>query len=209
MKQESFRDYDAAYSRYRSKIGGENIQRELRLFDIRFRLALAMRIDFENISKPVKESYIVLFELVELWNAFEAFLSWQECKWHNIKKELNNEITQKPLVKAVEELRNLYKKKREELKNYFSLLGEVKLNGKLRLRIKSISENLENPADILPMDLLGLISSERNMFYHLGETAKKRMNYSTGRKLLTIYKSALSEYISLLAIQAIEKELAK
>jgi len=207
MKSESFHKYEAAYNSYDRKVGGKNVPREMRLFNIRLNLAMGMKIEFEYPkTKEVKKAYTALFEVVGLWNVFEAFGSWQKCEWNEIikRENFNDKITQEPLMKTIKELSDLYKKKQNEFQDYFSLLNEIGLREKRKSKIKLISKKLEDSKDILPEDLIELIYSERNMFYHLGEAAKKRMKYPTVIKLLTIYKNTLSEYISLIAKRAID-----
>jgi hypothetical protein len=211
-KYDLLSNYKLDYSNYCKKIKdiSGKIPREAYLFDIRFRLALGLKIDFDSDiaktkTKEVKDAYIAIYELISLWNAFEAFLSWQGIpKAFDLPKtQLYTETSKKPLEIACEKLKNLYKEKTSEFACYFKLVEEIGLNNKLKSIIKEISISLANGKNISPTDLLSLISAERNMFFHLGESAKQGMNYSPRKKILAIYNAALAEFIYLLAVQGL------
>ena len=60
-----------------------SILSSLRLFDIRFCLTLDLQIDFEGgrakvKSKDVKPAYQSLYLLVDMFNSFETYLSYQK-----------------------------------------------------------------------------------------------------------------------------------
>ena len=97
------------------------LDRPLRLFDIRLRLALGIKVDFDSKiastkTKPVKECYACLIKLVELWNAFEALVVFDfirngkkgKCKWFELVEKAGP-VANKYLEKGFDQLKTMYK----------------------------------------------------------------------------------------------------
>ena len=78
----TFTNYETLFESYFEMVGWDDMPRSLRLFDIRFRLALDLQIDFEGgrarvRSRGVKPAYQSLYRLVDMFNAYEAYVSYQ------------------------------------------------------------------------------------------------------------------------------------
>lgn len=108
-------------------IGWEAMPRSLRLFDIRFRLALDLKIDFEGgrakvKSRGVKPAYQSLYRLVDMFNAYEAYVSYQNdvhdrfIPKGKVQDDRKNRSAERKLRKtgADKSLLDLYKTKQEK-----------------------------------------------------------------------------------------------
>lgn len=219
-----FEQYENLYSQYEDllKSEGFNFPRPLRTFNIRFRLALDLIIDYKgNLAyvktKHVKETYILTLRLMDLWNAYEALMRY-------VVKELNHS-----LVKTAPD-RIKKKESRKSVVNYFKKTGALDSLKSLALTLKTKAEQkekfgkdfsiyverikkskvIEKPlknqiSDIIDfvisqekisgIEVLALIYSERNLYYHAGEPGKMGISYTNRKYLLSQYHECLSEVI--------------
>ncbi|MCU7807790.1 MAG: hypothetical protein KZQ73_07975 [Candidatus Thiodiazotropha sp. (ex Semelilucina semeliformis)] len=191
----------------------DDLARSLRLFNIRIRLAIDIQIDFKGEisltkTKEVRDTYVLLIQLMELWNAYEALSHYvAEVTDHLVKKVSKSKIyTQtylkqvgslSSLAKTIASIREMYKKSttfREDFDNYIERIKEdEKLSKTLKDDATSIGRHAKEGIDISGIEVLSLIYAERNMYYHNGETAKMRMRYSNRKKLISWYKEVLFE----------------
>lgn len=191
----------------------DDLARSLRLFNIRIRLAIDIQIDFKgDISltktKEVRDTYVLLIQLMELWNAYEALSHYVgEVTNHIVKKAGKSKIyTQKylkevgslpSLADTVGNIRETYKKSatfREDFSNYVERIKEdEKLSKTLKDDAANVGKYTKEEIDISGIEILSLIYAERNLYYHNGETAKMGMRYSNRKKLITWFKEALFE----------------
>lgn len=189
----------------------DDLARSLRLFNIRIRLAIDIQIDFKGElsltkTKEVRDTYVLLIQLMELWNAYEA-LSHYVCEVtdHLVEKVSKSKIyTQKylkqvgslsSLADTIIRIRNTYKKSATFKEDFDIYLKRIEDDGKLSKTLKddavSIGKYAKEEIDISGIEVLSLIYAERNMYYHNGETAKMGMRYSNRKKLITWFKAVL------------------
>lgn len=208
-----FKEYEKKYRQLSKKIE-KKLPRALRLFDIRLRLALGICVDFDSDvsltkTQTVKDCYILLIRLTELWNAFEALIAYTREKY-NIKKwfdlmkdkDIHSEESSNCLTGGLNKLKQLYKNKSftsdfdsfvEKAKRQLSEanIAGTNLNNlsKLQSYLKKNDKEEENL-------MMSLINIERNLFYHSGESAKMGVsNYNNRKKSLELCYEILREYI--------------
>jgi len=205
----------------------DDIPRKLRLFNIRFRLALDIEIKFKGDitltkTKEVRDTYILIIKLLEIWNSYEAFIHYlNELNCYIIKNQaVYKKISKKILESAnvlfwLKNATNQIKdecKENNNFKNDFSkYIERIKNDENLRDNLKVSCSNILNIFDkseeISGQELIALIYAERNMYYHNGETAKMGMSYANRKKILTIYIETLKNYLLNLANWILEKEI--
>jgi len=71
-----FEQYEQSLSLLR-ELEQDDLPRSLRSFNIRIRLAIDIQVNFKGMisltkTKDVRDTYALIIQLVELWNAFEA-----------------------------------------------------------------------------------------------------------------------------------------
>lgn len=189
----------------------DDLPRSLRLFNIRIRLAMDIQIDFSGgisltKSKDVRDTYVLIIQLMELWNAYEALSHYaEEVTDHVAKKVSKSKIYSQKYLREVGSLENLesvlvniresYKRSRtfkEDFENYLDRIEhDQKLSKTLKEDASSIRKFAASQKEISGIEILSLIYAERNMYYHNGETAKMGMRYSNRKKLISWYKEAL------------------
>ena len=191
----------------------DDIERSLRLFNIRIRLAIDIEISFKgNVSltktPAVKETYVLIIQLMELWNAYEALSHYvSEVSDHIAKKAGKSKIFTQTFLKiigslsileqAINEIKTNYQVDKFK-KDFNTYIDKVKDDARLSKTLKEDAESIrmyaKNEKDISGIEILSLIYAERNMYYHNGETAKMGMSYSNRKKLISIYKKALLQH---------------
>ncbi len=211
MNQHYF-EYEQNLSELRER-EQDDIARSLRLFNIRIRLAIDIQIDFKGEisltkTKDVRDTYVLIIQLMELWNAYEALSHYVgEVTDHIVKKVSKSRIYTQAFLKqvdslptlrkALENIKESYKKSstfREDFDNYINKIeGDDKLSKTLKEDAANIIKFVKQEKDISGIEILSLIYAERNMYYHNGETAKMGMRYSNRKKLVSWYKETLLE----------------
>lgn len=197
----------------------DDLARSLRLFNIRIRLAIDIQIDFKGEisltkTKEVRDTYVLLIQLMELWNAYEALSHYvSEVTDHVAKKVSKSKIYSQAYLKQVgslsvlantmKSIKESYKKSNTFRDDFESYIKRIEEDGKLSKTLKndaeSIREYTKEEKDISGIELLSLIYAERNMYYHNGETAKMGMRYSNRKKLILLLKTALLEQTLMVA----------
>lgn len=209
-----FEQYDQNFNLLR-ELEQDDLPRSLRLFNIRIRLAIDIQINFEGKisltkTKEVREAYVSVIQLMELWNAYEALSHYvSEVTDHVAKKVSKSKIYTQAFLEKVDSL-PMFKKTAEmifnsyksnpKFKNDFDVYIQIvecheKLTASLKNDAASIREYVNENKTISGAEVLSLIYAERNMYYHNGETAKMGMSYSNRKILITWYKEALLDNI--------------
>ena len=207
----------------------DNMKREARLLDIRYRLSLDLRIDIETRfshtnDKDVRETYKLIFKFLDLWNAYEICLSYGSVlgqvktdKTGNIKKSdigcweeafLKKMGIEDFLASEVERFKKTLLKTEKEQEHFkdclkhFSLLDSIHDTQK-----KKYNKYLDNPLTNFDSDgLLFIQYMERNAYYHGGETAHSGTTYSYRKKMFSFYIDFLTQFVARLGAALFELE---
>ena len=210
FKEREFPLFEKAFKELVQKRGSESVSRNSRLLNIRFRLTLDLEVSINTDlsytrTKEVRESYVLLYQFVDLWNVYEVlhklgqnlqvsqskntewnreflessncFSLLQECaEW--INKDLENSSFKKTFIAYLE---------------HFSQLEAVKSQN--REKYSALLSSLENKIEA--EHLLFLMYMERNAFYHGGEAANSGTNnYVHRKKILSLYIDFLRTFIA-------------
>ena len=200
-------------------VGWDNMPRSLRLFNIRFRLALDLQIDFEGgramvKSKGVKAAYQSLYRLVDMFNAYEAYVSYQkdvhdrfipkgrvqdDRKNRSAERKLRKTGADQPLLdlyKAIQEKANTKEVFKRKFESYLEkVLDTENVKGGMRQAFLEIQGDFKANRDTRVINILALIYGERNLFYHNGEAAIMGMTYVMRKWLLDKYREALIQVL--------------
>lgn len=204
----------------------KNSSRTLVLFNIRLRLALDIQVNFSGKSLKIKkkiilETYSKLIKLVELWNAYEAFIQYtNELGKYGNSKNNKAKIYSQSFLKEIGSL-SVLKQLLNELKSKFikdnnfkkdmngylkHIENDKRIGKKLTNDIISVKNYFENEKEISGIEILSLIYVERNMYYHNGETARMNMQYNNRKLLLDDYRKCLHEHVLILANHILNSE---
>lgn len=226
--QELFQEYDQKYESLKDLFQDE-LPRSLRLFNIRFRLAMDIQVNFKGEvsltkSKSVRDTYVKIIRLMELWNAYEALIVYA--------KELDDYITPRAnkakafsqsvledfgstplLLKYMAKIKNHFDENPRFKKDLLQYLDRIINDERIKKTLTNDANNfktyLHKGMCISGTEIISLIYTERNMYYHHGETAKMGMSYTNRKKLLDIFWDCLSLH-SLKSINFIlEKEIGE
>lgn len=209
-----FDQYDQNISLLR-ELEEDILPRSLRLFNIRIRLAMDIQINFKGMvsltkTKDVRDTYVLIVQLMELWNAYEALSHYvKEATTHVSKGVTKSRIYSQDYLKTVGSLPELantakniqasYKSSRTFREDFDSYIERVERDKNLSKSLKADAINIRKYVKgekiISGIEILSLIYAERNMYYHNGETAKMGMRYSNRKKLITWYKDVLLDNI--------------
>ena len=219
MIPEKYSDYTKKFEKLKAKHEGQKFPRLLKLFDIRFRLALDMKISFHGEvsytkTKRVGDTYALLFQLTELWNAYEVLIQWlkekgmlKEAKWYRLYcNEMKKPISQKQLMDGLKEIKNMYRKERfaKDFNEYLQHIKDSQLKKELKDNADTVGAWLAKNENITGIAFLRLISAERNLVYHHGESAKMGSNYLSRKRILSNYIYFFISHIIDLACLAME-----
>lgn len=189
----------------------DDLPRSLRLFNIRIRLAIDIQIAFKGQisltkSKEVRETYVLIIQLMEIWNAYEALSHYVgEVTDHRARNAGKSRVYSQaflsqagslPTLKyTVDCIRDRHRKVRTfqtDFDEYVDrITGDNRLSVTLRADADTIRKYINDEKDVSGIELLSLIYAERNMYYHNGESAKMGMRYSNRKKLIYWFKEAL------------------
>ena len=205
----------------------DELPRSLRLFNIRFRLAIDIEISFKgeiSLTKSieVRDTYVLIVQLMETWNAYEAFVRYaKEVSPHTDKSAGKSKIfSQKALMaagsmpilsdalywlKSEYDANNRFK---GDFEQYITRIHQdSNLSKTLSKDAKDVLAHLNNEKTISGIELLSLIYAERNMYYHNGETAKMGMAYTNRKSLINKYRDTLALHTLKLAIYIIDEQI--
>lgn len=186
-------------------------------------------------TERVRATYELFIKLMESWNAYDVLRSYALSK---DKDGIGDKYTKpKPKPKSKphpynpfldtvlvdsdsrvvlhSKLESLKSKCKEDAKfnnKFKDLLVRFKDDENIGTTLKDSCQNLINyfygSDTILEPEILALIYTTRNMYYHNGEVAGKDLDYGRRIILMRLLISCLQEYMLLLATYIIEKEIA-
>jgi hypothetical protein len=202
--ESSFYEYEELYSNYASLLQDENIPRELRLFDIRFRLAIDLVVDYKGKvsytkTPVVKNNYAQQMKLMELWNSYEALIKYLDHLGLSRRKKAKFEQISLTLIKdsginelfqqCFQQLKTLYIGDAKFKQDYDEYIGRIQRGVRTRLAESCTrsSRYFDGTEELSGNELFALIYAERNLFYHNGESAKLGMSYNKRNILLSKY----------------------
>lgn len=221
------------YEKYRAsrklleELEQDNLARSLRLFDIRIRLAIDVQIDFKGEvsltrTLAVKQTYIVLLKLMELWNAYEALSHYiGDVSTHVARGVTKSRIYSQAfladagclerLAQAANSIKQNYQTIGTYRKDFDIYSARLAQDPHLKATLKSDAASMlgfaKGERPVSGIEILSLIYAERNMYFHNGETAKLGMRYCNRRDLLTDYKDTLLDVILGLAYHVVTAQI--
>jgi hypothetical protein len=225
---QSYEKYSAS-RKVLEELEQDNPVRSLRLFDIRIRLAIDVQIDFKgevSLTKTpdVKQTYIVLLKLMELWNAYEALSRFiPDVSNHVARGTAKSRIYSQSfladagclesLAQAAIAIRQKYETSGTYKKDFDIYSDRLAQDPYLGITLKADAESMlsfvKGERSISGIEILSLIYAERNMYLHNGETVKMGMRYGNRRDLLIGYKDTLLDVVLELADHVIREQIEK
>jgi hypothetical protein len=222
-----FDNYNQIFKKL-EKLPQDELPRSLRLFNIRLRLAIDIQIDFKGEisltkTKEVKDTYVLLIRLMEIWNAYEAlfhyvkdtkkkYVSAKESIYKAYSQNFLTEVGSLTILKdTLDQLKTKYNTD-NNFKNDFKKLiekieGDDRIRQNLKESCKNIVEYFEGKKSISGIETIALIYAERNMYYHNGGTARMGMKkYKNRQFLIRTLTTGFYKHILLLATMIIKKE---
>lgn len=228
ITNELFSGYESRYWEL-TDIMQDELPRCLRLFNIRLRLSIDIQISFKGDialtkSQEVKDTYHLIFQLLESWNAYEGLSKYaitfpEYKKQGGPKSKMYSQEFLKPvgslevLESALSSLKSLCDNK-SGFKNDFTqyldrLVDDQHIGPALTDDSKKVKEYILASQKISGIEVLSLIYAERNLYYHSAEAAKMGMRYSNRKALLDEYLQCLRAHTLLLASFLIGKDIAR
>ena len=227
----TFEDYQRLFDSYTDIVGWDDVPRSLRLFDIRFRLALDLKVDFEGgrarvRTDIVREAYQKLYGLVDLYNAYEAYMTYhlsvsefsirksrEKAEAKNKKFESFLEVTgaNRVLSNLQDEIcARVYSEKKfsKDYLIYINKLIEFSIEGRgTFLALLDIKKDIKKGRASRLVNIFSLIYAERNQFYHNGQAAKMGISYKHRIWLLDQYREAIIRLILNFICFQLEREI--
>jgi hypothetical protein len=223
-----FRQYESSFDELKCLMQDE-LPRSLRLFNIRFRLAVDIEIDFNGRvsltkSTQVRETYILIIKLMEVWNAYEALSKYANETSEYVSKGVSKSKTYSQsflkqigsisiLEGALNWLKSEYENKDQFRTDFIQYIKRIENDPDLSKSLKDdancVLAHLKNEKSISGIEILSLIYAERNMYYHNGETAKMGMAYSNRIRLIDKYRESLTTHMLNLANFLIAEQICK
>jgi hypothetical protein len=221
-----FEIYNKSFDKLNGKLN-EELPRSLRLFNIRLRLAIDIQVNFKGEvsltkSKEVKDIYIKLIKLLEIWNAYEAFYHYlkETNKYVNVNESIYkkysqtflNEVGSLPVLKeTIDQIKFKFLKDSTFKHDFNELINRIEKDDRIRENLtkscKNILTYLDRNKNISGIEIIALIYAERNMYYHNGETAKMGMSYRNRQFLIQTLTTGFLKHILLLANWVLNNEL--
>lgn len=224
VSEEALDAYVETYSRFLEVVQDELVSRELRLFDIRVRIAIDMIVGFwGNVSYTkileVAESYAFQIRLVELWNAYEALLKYlkslglsrdSEPKYKQIKPEMLLDTGARETAKeCLEKLSKHYHQEpkfKDEFNQYIGRIQNVKSSNLAQICASTI-EYFTGNKDFSGYELFALVYAERNLYLHDGESAKLGWGYKRRNLLLVFYSEHFAKCLLQIATFVLQQQI--
>lgn len=193
--------------------------RELRLFRIRLRLAIGLKIGFNEDfamvkNEPTKEVYIEIMKCNEAWFAYESMKKM--CKVLGLTKAscktpvdifdvatLNSFGINSLLGEFNNQLQNQVYSKNSisaDLSNYIDFLTAQVDSNSLKQILEPISNKFASKQPWEHKEILAVVYATRNVFVHKGETAKSGIKYYKNK---TILLKMLFDYLILFQLKVI------
>ena len=222
----TFNDYERLFESLKTKLK-DKFPRSLSLFNIRFRLAHDILIDFKGEismtkSMGVRNTYKLIIRLMETWNSYEALFHYVKelGKYCNPKENITkvysqtflNQIGSLSLLKTkLDSIKDLYESNNIFKNDFAQLIQRIDDDDRIRPKLKaacnSVLEYFDNKKSISGIEIIALIYAERNMYYHNGETAKMGMSYTNRQRLINIYQDCLENHILILSTYIMQEEI--
>lgn len=209
-----------------SNIYSDNLPRNLRQFNTRFKLAIDLKVDFyKQISltetKAIRDLYSLVIKLTEIWNAYEALGHYtkelglavgNESMYKMYTQKFLHEVgslsTLEFTLKSLKDKYSSNQRFRSCFDNYIKTINdETKISGNLKSSCNKILENFKDEKDISGIEIIALVYAERNMYYHNGETAQMGMRIGNRLKFLTELVDCFILHILKITINILEKEI--
>lgn len=230
-----FTTYEQYYQEL-EQLPNARFPRALRAFNIRFRLALDLVIDYNGPyayvkTKAVKETYIRTLRLMDLWNAYEALIRYgQKELGYHIPKAAPS-IEKKPALKqqieqffertgALSALKHLVAQLQNKATTsatfqrdfgiYTTRIQQAKnIENSIKLQVAHLNNAINGQQEISGIEALAIIYAERNLYYHNGEQGKMGITYSHRKWLLDQYHSCLCAIILHTIIYILREQIKK
>jgi len=220
-----FDDYNQNFEKL-SILLKDELPRSLKLFNIRFRLALDIMVDFKGEvsltkTKEVRDTYVLLAKLMESWNAYEALFHYvkETKKYANVKTSIYKayseafltEVGSMPVLKeSLDNIKTQFANNdsfKKDFKQYIQkIIDNENIVPSLTDYCKRFIDCFEKGKKISGIEIIALIYTERNMYYHNGETAKMGISYKNRQYLLKTLTASFHKHILLLITKILEKE---
>lgn len=203
-----------------------NLPSNLRLFNIRFNLAIDLRIDFYREitltqTPRIRELYSLIMKLMEIWNSYEVLIHYSKDLELTASNESIYKIyTQRYLqdvgslailertLNSFKDRYNSNKRFRSCFNNYIQMINsETRLRENLRSSCTKILEYFKGEKDISGIEIIALVYAERNMYYHNGETANMGMNPGNRVNFLTELIDCFIIHILKIINNVLEREI--
>jgi|GEM_PF-6935814 hypothetical protein len=225
VSEEILKKYVETYKHYLEELKDELPPRELRLFDIRIRIAIDMVVGFYGVvsytkSSLVAEAYASQIRLMELWNAYEAFIKYldylelsrgKEAKYKLIKSDLmQNSGARETIDEFFKEIKVHYEYDeafRQDYHQYISRMKRACINQKLAETCASTIEYLSGKKGLSGYELFALVYAERNMYLHDGESAKLGWNYKRRNLILALYSEHFVKSLLQVAAYVLDEQI--
>lgn len=220
-----FEQYDHSIEKIKNLLKDE-LPRSLRLFNIRFRLAIDVQIDFKGEvsltkTKDVKETYVLLIKLMEAWNAYEALFQYVKNTGKYIIPNQSIYKAYSPtflleigclsiLKETLDLIKEKYNSDNSFKNDFIELINRIKddtkISRNLKMSCEIITKYFNGIGSISGIETIALIYAERNMYFHNGETAKMGMKYGNRKFLIDSLLTCLYQHTLLLTIKILELE---
>jgi hypothetical protein len=222
--------FDTDFEIYKTKfdelkeLAEDDFPKSLRLFDIRFRLALSLQIGFDNTisytkTETTRKTYNLILRLNDIWFAYEGL--YQLCS-ENLNLKSNptksdpftvEKVNEFMLADKVEKFGNylnteIYKNTRlkNDFVNYLRFLKDNSTGRTQPRLLESFRQKANN--NRLPKfnEILSVIYGMRNMYVHNTDTAKSGVNqYKTKIETLKNCNDFLTLVLLNISIKTVEK----
>lgn len=225
VSEETLNKYVNTYEYYVEVSQDESLPRELRLFDIRIRLAIDMIVGFWGVvsytkTSQVAEAYAFQIRLMELWNAYEAFIKYLDClglsrdkeaKYKRVKPELMQESNARETVeeffKNIKKHYDYEKGFKEDFNQYIGRIKKASIRENLANACASTLDYFSGEGSLSGYELFALVYAERNMYLHDGESAKLGWNYKRRNLLLVYYSEYFVKSLLQVATHVLEDQI--
>jgi len=223
VSEETLNKYVNTYEHY--VLQDEPLPRELRLFDIRIRIAIDMVVGFCGTvsytkTLQVAKAYAFQIRLMELWNAYEAFIKYldylglsrdKEAKYKHIKPELMQgskaRETVEEFFKNIKKHYDHEKGFKEDFNQYIGRIKKASKSKNLANLCASTLDYFSGEGALSGYELFALVYAERNMYLHDGESAKLGWNYKRRNLLLVYYSEYFVKSLLQVATHVLEDQI--
>jgi hypothetical protein len=223
------KEFDTYISRFDTlkELTEGEISQSIRLFDIRFRLALSIQISFDHTisytkTESTRKTYKLILALNDLWFAYEGL--YKVCSEKGFSKSnptksdpfTSEKVTDLSLDSRVVEFGAYLKntvcqndRSKEDAIGYLSYLGKHSFK-KVQGHLNRFENNVRKEKAPEFNQIMSLIYGMRNMYVHNTDTAKSGVRqYKTKIELLKNCTDFLILSILKIAIHALDDEIKK